>query len=234
MGIVVLTQTKGAILMKKAYITILAILMIGLAACSSEEIPITTSETVAVKETLEETQSTTVPTETEMTETTTTQSTVAPTEQTEPPSEPTQTPQKPPKETESPTQETTPPEQTDPPISTEPPVQTEPPAETNPPEKIDLQALINYGREYAASTHGYEVCIGLRDGYYPPDDHQIYTMEDGYKAVRASVDCTTRMLLAYPGTQIVKEIDGVLCRARIDIAIQDFGDGAYRIWVYYG
>lgn len=89
-------------------------------------------------------------------------------------------------------------------------------------------------REYAATTYGYEVCIGLRDGYYPADDHLIYTMEDGYKAVRASVDCTTRMLLARPGVQVVTEINGVLCRARIDIAIQDFGDGAYRIWVYYG
>lgn len=97
-----------------------------------------------------------------------------------------------------------------------------------------MQALIEYGREYATSTYGYEVCIGLRDGYYPADDHLIYTMEDGYKAVRASVDGTTRMLLARPGVQIVTEIDGVLCRARIDIAIQGFGDGAYRIWVYYG
>lgn len=61
------------------------------------------------------------------------------------------------------------------------------------------------------------------------DDHLIYTMEDGCKAVRASVDCTTRMLLARPGVQIVTEIDGVLCRARIDIAIQDLADGAYRI-----
>lgn len=42
------------------------------------------------------------------------------------------------------------------------------------------------------------------------------------------------MILAYPGVQIVTENNGVLCRARIDIAIQDFGDGAYRIWVYYG
>lgn len=74
----------------------------------------------------------------------------------------------------------------------------------------------------------------LRDGYYPPDDHLICTMEVGYKAVRASVDCTTRMLLARLGVQIVTEINGVLCRARVDIAIKDFSDGAYRIWVYYG
>lgn len=94
---------------------------------------------------------------------------------------------------------------------TKPPVQTGPPATTEPPEIIDLQALIEYGREYAATTYGYEVCIGVRDGYYPADDHLIYTMEDGYKAVRASVNCTTRMLLARPGVQIVTEINGVLC-----------------------
>ena len=233
--------------MKKAYIAIIVILMMGLAACSSDEMTMPTRETVAVIETTdtstettaeteENTKPTTSPTETagETTELTTAQTETKTAEQTEPPSEPTQAPEKPPKETKPAPQETTSPEQTEPPATTEPPEQTDPPATTEPPEIIDLQALIDYGREYAANKYGYEVCIGLRDGYYPADDYLIHTMEDGYKAVRVSVDCTTRMLLACPGVRIVKEIDGVLCRARIDITIRDFGDGAYRIWVYYG
>ena len=222
--------------MKKAYIAMVMILVMGLVACSSDEMTMPTTEPVTIMEMTESTESTTVPTETagETIVPTTEQMTTETTEQTEQVGEPTQAPQKPTKETKPAPQETTPPEQTEPPATTEPPEQTDPPATTEPPEIIDLQALIDYGREYAANKYGYEVCIGLRDGYYPADDHLIHTMEDGYKAVRASVDCTTRMLLACPGVQIVKEIDGVLCRARIDITIRDFGDGAYRIWVYYG
>lgn len=104
------------------------------------------------------------------------------------------------------------PEETEPAAATELPVQAEPFAETNPPEKIDLQEQFDYGRKYAAITYGYEECFGLWDGHYPPDDHRIYTMEDGYKAVKASVDCTTRMLLARPGVRIATEINDVLCR----------------------
>lgn len=208
----------------------MAILVMRLVACSSDEMPVPTTETMAVMETAETTESTIVSTEMagEPSESTAAQTTTETTEQTEPPSELTQAPQRPPKETEPADQETTPPEQTEPSVTTEPPVQTDSPAETELPEKIDLQALVNYGREYAATTYGYEVCIGVRDGYYPGDDHQSYTMEDGYKAVRESVDCTTRMLLAHPGVQIVTEISGVLCRARFNIAIEDFGEGANR------
>lgn len=79
-------------------------------------------------------------------------------------------------------------EQTEPPAATEPLVRTDPPATTEPPEIIDMQALVDYGREYAASTYGYQVCIGLQDGHYPADDHLIYIMEEGDNAVRASVD----------------------------------------------
>lgn len=84
--------------MRKAYIAIMAILVMGLAACSPEEISTLTTETVQVIETTEATESTTVPTE--------------------------------------PVVETT--------------------EQTEPPEKTDMQALIEYGREYAASIYGYE------------------------------------------------------------------------------
>ena len=230
--------------MKKAYIATVVFLVIGLAGCSSKGVTIQTTETVAVTETIgttETTEPTKLPDEpTQVPENTTKeteatqQETTVPQKETEPTSKPPQAPQSPPEETKPTTQTTTPQKQTGAPVATEPPVQTAPPIETQPPEIINVQALIDYGREYAESTYGYEVCIGVRDGYYPPDTASIYTMEEGRKVIRASVDCTTRMLLARPGVEIVKEIDGVLCRARIDIAIEDLGNGIYRIWVYYG
>jgi hypothetical protein len=230
--------------MKKAYIATVVFLLIGLAGCSSEGVTILTTETLAVTETIGTTETTEpteqldVPTYTpenppkEME--TTPHEIMVPQKETEPTSEPSQAPQKPPEETKPTTQVTMPQEQTGAPVATEQPVQTEPQVQTQPPEIINVQALIDYGREYAESTYGYEVYIGVRDGYYPPDTASIYTMEEGYKVVKASVDCTTRMLLARPGVEIVKEIDGVLCRARIDIAIEDLGNSIYRIWVYYG
>lgn len=230
--------------MKKAYIATIVFLVIGLAGCSSEGVTIQMTETVAVTETVgttETTEPTKLPDEpTQVPESpsketeTTTQETTVPQKEIEPHNKPPQAPQRQPEETKPTTQATTPQEQTGTPVATEPPVQTEPPEETQPTEIINVQALIDYGREYAESTYGYEVCIGVRDGYYPPDTASIYTMEEGYKVVKASADCTTRMLLARPGVEIVKEIDGVLCRARIDIAIEDLGNSIYRIWVYYG
>lgn len=139
--------------MRKTYVAIMAILVMILAACRSEEISTLITEPVSVIETTEATESTTVPTE--------------------------------------PAVETT--------------------EQTEPPEKTDMQALIEYSREYAASIYGYEVSIGLWDGCFPADDYLIHTMEDGYHAVRISGDYTARMLLARPSVQIVTEIDGVLC-----------------------
>lgn len=230
--------------MKKAYIATIVFLVIGLAGCSSEGVTIQTTKTVVATATIgttETTEPTKLPNEpiqapenpSKETETTP-QATTVSQKETELPSEPSQAPQKPPEETKPTTQATTPQEQTGAPVATEQPVQTEPQVQTQPPEIIHVQALIDYGREYAESTYGYEVYIGVRDGYYPPDTASIYTMEEGYKVVRASVDCTTRMLLARPGAEIVKEIDGVLCRARIYIAIEDRGNNIYKIWVYYG
>lgn len=118
------------------------------------------------------------------------------------------------------------------PKPTQPPV-TEPPA-TEPAEVIDLNALVQYGRNYAANTYGYEVTPGLRDGYYPAYTCVISTMEEGRAAVRGCIDDTTYALLAVPGTQIVVEINGVLYRARIDIAIVPKDEGTYLVSVYYG
>ena len=123
------------------------------------------------------------------------------------------------------------PKPTDPPV-TEPPA-TEPPA-TTPAEVIDLDALVQYGLNYAASAHGYEITPGLRDGYYPAYTCLFRTMEEGQAAVRGCIDDTTRALLAVPGTQIVVEINGVLCRARIDITITPDGPGEYLVSVFYG
>ena len=118
------------------------------------------------------------------------------------------------------------------PKPTEPPA-TEPPA-TEPAEVIDLDALVQYGLNYAANTHGYEISPGLRDGYYPASTCVISTMEEGRAAVRGCIDDTTRALLARPGNHIVVEIDGVICRARIDIAIVPKDEGTYLVSVYYG
>ena len=128
------------------------------------------------------------------------------------------------------------PKPTEPPV-TEPPVTeppaTEPPA-TEPAEVIDLDALVQYGLNYAADTHGYRIYPGTRAGYYPAYTCTFKTMEEGRAAIRGCVDDTTRALLAVPGTQIAVEIDGVMCRARIDIEIRPKGNGTYWVNVYYG
>ena len=118
------------------------------------------------------------------------------------------------------------------PSVTEPP-ETEPPA-TEPAEVIDLDALVQYGLNYAADTHGYRIYPGTRAGYYPAYTCAFKTMEEGRAAIRGCVDDTTRALLAVPGTQIAVEIDGVMCRARIDIEIRPKGNGTYWVNVYYG
>lgn len=109
-----------------------------------------------------------------------------------------------------------------------------PPSEEIVKEPIDEAALISAGLQYAADTYGYEISIGVRDGYYPAYQCVFDTMEEGRNCVKRCVDDTTRALLARPGTQIVVEIDGVLCRARIDITMKNLGDGTYSVTVYYG
>lgn len=123
------------------------------------------------------------------------------------------------------------PKPTEPPV-TEPPT-TEPPA-TEPAEDIDLDTLVQYGLNYAANTYGYRIYPGTRAGYYPAYTCVFNTMEEGMADIRGCVDDTTRALLAVPGFQIVAEIDGVICRARIDIVIVKQGDNNYLVNVFYG
>lgn len=123
------------------------------------------------------------------------------------------------------------PKPTDPPV-TEPPA-TEPPA-TEPAEVIDLDALVQYGLNYAADTYGYRIYPGTRAGYYPAYTCVFSTMEEGKADIRGCVDDTTRALLAVPGTQIAVEIDGIMCRTRIDIVIIKQGDNNYLVNVFYG
>jgi hypothetical protein len=60
-----------------------------------------------------------------------------------------------------------------------------------PAEKIDIAALEEYGRQYAASL-GYtpSTVPGFNNnaGYFPPLLHTIRTMEDGREAARSAVD----------------------------------------------
>lgn len=166
----------------------------------------------------------------------------------------TEAPTKPPRETAPPVTEE--PEKTDPqptqskpteltpttpaqtdPEPTKPPV-TEPPATesaaTEPAEILDLNALMQYGRNYATSVHGYEACPGLRDGYYPAYTCVFDTMEAGKAAIRGCIDDTTRALLARPGGAIFTEIDGVIYRARIDVVVVPKDEGTYLVSVFYG
>ena len=123
------------------------------------------------------------------------------------------------------------PKPTEPPV-TEPPT-TEPPV-TEPAEDINLDTLVQYGLNYAANTYGYRIYPGTRAGYYPAYTCVFSTMEEGMADIRGCVDDTTRALLAVPGTQIAVEIDGVMCRTRIDIVIVKQGDNNYLVNVFYG
>lgn len=174
---------------------------------------------------------TTVPAETKPADTTPKPTTPAKDEEKPPATEKPTTETNPPEDTKA-SEETTPPPKEEETQPTDPP-ETEPPA-TEQTEVIDTDALVSYGRSYAVSTYGYESSPGLRDGYYPAYSCRIRTMEEGYSAIRACVDDTTRALLAIPGTQIVVEIDGIAYRARIDIVITAHGNGEYSVTVYYG
>lgn len=157
----------------------------------------------------------------------------------------TKSPTKPPRETAPPVIEDpeftvpndTKPKPTEPSLTPTEPENTEPPVTepvTEPVEVIDLDALVQYGLSYAANTYGYDVSRGVRDGYYPAYTCVFSTMEEGKAAIRGCVDDTTRALLAVPGTQIAVEINGVMCRARMDIVIVQQGNNRYLVNVYYG
>lgn len=137
-----------------------------------------------------------------------------------------------PPQTEPP--ETRPP-QTEPP-ETQPP-QTEP-TETEPPaERIDTDALEAYARSYAFNTYGYEGDASLsfsNAGYFPGVRVFIRTMSEGYAAAQRAVDDQYRsdMSMGYP---IVTEIDGVICRAKLNVRFEPADQpNTFTLWCFYG
>ena len=128
------------------------------------------------------------------------------------------------------------------PAETEPvetsPQATEPPATELVREKVDAGALASYGRQYAASTYGYNgnpnCTPSTNAGYFPGVRVRIATMEDGYAAAREAVDyqyaCDAAM-----GRPISVEIDGVTVRRNINIYFEPTEDSqVFIVWCYYG
>ena len=132
------------------------------------------------------------------------------------------------------------PKQTEPahtePAPTEPkatePAPTEPaptePAPTEPEkEYIDIAALEEYGRQYAASL-GFIPNASLtmdNSSYFPCMAWAIDSMDDGRKQVAGGVLTTYDWLMAADGT-----IEGAGC----NVCIIDRGDATYFIYVLYG
>ena len=117
------------------------------------------------------------------------------------------------------------------PAPTEPkptePVPTEP-APTEPEkEYIDIAALEEYGRQYAASL-GFIPNASLtmdNASYFPEFAFPIESMDDGRWQVADNVNGTYNELMAADGT-----IEGAGC----NVCIIDCGDGTYFIIVLYG
>lgn len=100
-------------------------------------------------------------------------------------------------------------------------------------EEINIAELEAYARAYAESL-GYEIVIGVRDGYYPAVEYYVANMEHGKKIAKEVVDRTTDWLIA-SGCEIAKEMeDGTIGRARYDFVITYQGDGRYLFADYYG
>lgn len=92
---------------------------------------------------------------------------------------------------------------------------------------IDLSALEEYGREYAASL-GFTIDTTMtldNSSYYPGDRVLIRSMEDGRRLVAENVKVTADNLIGYGNS-----IAGYRC----NILIEEDGEGGYIIWVMYG
>jgi len=98
---------------------------------------------------------------------------------------------------------------------------------------IDTAALEAYGRQYGANTHGYEVCVGIRAGYFPAYYCIITSMDNGYTAVQECIDDTTSALIA-AGYNIYQEFEGHIGRIRLDVEVVHDHDNVYYVTVYYG
>ena len=92
---------------------------------------------------------------------------------------------------------------------------------------IDLSALEEYGRDYAASL-GFTIDTTMtldNSSYYPGDRVLIRSMEDGHRLVAENVRVTANYLIGYDSS-----IPGYRC----NILIEKGADGEYIIWVMYG
>lgn len=116
------------------------------------------------------------------------------------------------------------------------PATTAPIVETTVPEGIDTAELRKYGRSYAADTYGYEGDPSLdiaNAGAFPGVTVTINTMQEGYAAVERAVDRQYNhdMGMGYP---VVMEIDGVLCRAKINLYFEPTDDpNTFILWCFY-
>lgn len=93
-----------------------------------------------------------------------------------------------------------------------------------PAEQIDTAALEAYGRQYGENNYDFVPEIGVRDGYYPGDTFYLDNMDEGYKAVAASVKLTADWLMAAHGTT----------HCYLDVEVVHEGGNQYCVWVYYG
>ena len=94
-------------------------------------------------------------------------------------------------------------------------------------EAIDLSALEEYGRDYAASL-GFTIDTTMtldNSSYYPGDRVLIRSMEDGRRLVAENVQVTADNLIGYGSS-----IAGYRC----NILIEKGAEGEYIIWVMYG
>lgn len=172
-----------------------------------------------------------------------TEQTQPPAQQTEPPKKETEAPQTQPSETTPPPTEGTQPPETEGTIPSESkPEETEPavtvPAETKPAaEKIDTAQLETHARSYAYHTYGYEgdASLNLNNaGYFPGVRIYVETMADGYAAAERAVDDQYRSDMSM-GYNVVEIIDGVECRAKINVYFEPTDDpNAFILWCFYG
>ena len=91
-------------------------------------------------------------------------------------------------------------------------------------ETLDAAALASYGNGYASSL-GFTLDSGVRDGYFPPITVSFTTMDAARAYVASAVKGTYNNLMSAHGT-----IEG--CRAWVNVT--DNGNGTYTTTVYYG
>lgn len=103
-----------------------------------------------------------------------------------------------------------------------------------PAEVIDTAALEEYGRQYGANTYGFEVCVGIRAGYFPGYCCRFTSMADAYQEVAECVATTAEALIAYGHKIYVELEDGSIGRCRLDVEVCHDHDDIYYVWVYYG